>query len=100
MDIDEQELYFGVQEELLQNKNLIRKIANKDEKTIKNICKFASGRLVLNEFSKMYNEILKKENWSTKQRRVVLLQLLNNLSNQDLEDCIKKGDDKLWIYTR
>ena len=91
----EEDLICGIYAELCNNKEILQGIQNKSEKFIKEVCRYASGRLPKNQYSEMYNDILKKSNWTIKQKRVVFNQLLNNLMTSELIECIGKVDEKI-----
>jgi len=90
-ELQEQDLFYGIYSELYQKKEILQGIQDKSENFIKEVCKYASGRMPKNEYSKMYNDILKKSNWTIKQKRVIFNHLLNNLMTSELEECIKKA---------
>ena len=90
-NIDEYEYYMCLAQEEEMLKNLAILIYKNGEDFTKEVCRFASGRLYRNEYTEMYKNILKKDKWSKKQFRVILLHLINNLNFYELNVCYEKS---------
>lgn len=62
---------------------------NESESFIKNVCEFAKEKISENEFTKIFNDILEKTNWTYNQKRVIFNYLINNLTSSDIAECIE-----------